>query len=105
MKKLGKYEGIVRLFLLLIVLPIAEYQLSLRARSACGSRYGRSRAGGCRIAYGQRITLRAGTVHSIVPDTTDRIAGGGLLDSLGRFQADGKIAVVRYTPYLTRDGQ
>ena len=31
MKKLGKYEGIVRLFLLLIVLPIAVYQLSLRS--------------------------------------------------------------------------
>lgn len=104
MKKLGKYEGIVRLFLLLIVLPIAVYQLSLRSTVGLWIEVCRSER---RIAESRTDSVSlsaAGTVHSIVPDTTDRIAGGGLLDSLRRFQADGKIAVVRYTPYLTRDG-
>lgn len=104
MNRLGKYEGVVRLVLLLAVLPVAVYQLSLRHTVGLWSEVCRSER---LIAESpaDSVSLSAtGTVHSIVLDTTDRIAGGGLLDSLGRFLADGEVAVVRYTPYLTRDG-
>lgn len=104
MNRLGKYEGVVRLVLLLAVLPVAVYQLSLRHTVGLWSEVCRSER---LIAESpaDSVSLSAtGTVHSIVLDTTDRIAGGGLLDSLGRFLADGEAAVVRYTPYLTRDG-
>lgn len=104
MKRLGKYEGILRLMLLLVVLPIAVYQLSLRHTVGLWSEVCRSERLIAESPADSLSSSAAGRAHSIVLDTTDRIAGGGLLDSLGRFLADGEVAVVRYTPYLTRDG-
>lgn len=99
MKRLGKYGGIVRLALLLIVLPVAVYRFSL----------GRTVALWGEVREGERIieAAEAGNERNApaaVLDTAERIAGGGLLDSLSRFLAGGEVAVVRYTPFLTRDG-
>lgn len=104
MKRLGKYEGVVRLVLLLVVLPLAVYRLSLRHTVGLWSEVCRSERLIAESPADSLSSSAAGSDHSIAPDTADRIAGGGLLDSLGRFLADREATVVRYTPYLTRDG-
>lgn len=104
MKRLGKYEGIARLALLLVVLPAAVYRLSLGRTVGLWSEVCRSERLIAESPVDSLSSSGCGGAHSTVLDTADRIAGGGLLDSLGRFLADGEAAVVRYTPYLTRDG-
>lgn len=100
MKRLGRYEGIARLALLLVILPAAVYRLSLSRTLALWSE----------VREEQR-TIAEAVVDPAQPaaipaalDTVELIAGGGLLDSLGRLAADAEVEVVRYSPYRTREG-
>lgn len=100
MKRLGKYGGIVRLALLLIVLPVAVYRFSLGRTVAL---WGEVREGERIIAAAEAAPVQPDASVAML-DTVELIAGGGLLDSLSRFLAGGEVAVVRYTPFLTRNG-
>ena len=98
MKRLGRYEGIARLALLLVILPAAVYRLSLSRTLALWSE----------VREGERTIAEADLMQSATTpaalDTVELIAGGGLLDSLGRLAADAEVEVVRYSPYRTREG-
>ena len=94
MNRIGKYEGVVRLVLLLVVLPAAVYRLSL----------GRTVALWGEVRRTER-TLAETDSASIQPDASvELIAGGGLLDLLERLDPDSSVRIVSYTPYLTRKG-
>lgn len=100
MKRLGRYEGIARLALLLVILPVAVYRLSLSRTLALWSEV---REGERTIAEAEADLAQPAAISAGL-DTVELIAGGGLLDSLGRLAADAEVEVVRYTPYMTRRG-
>ena len=96
MNRIGKYEGVVRLVLLLVVLPAAVYRLSL----------GRTVALWGEVCRAER-TLAETDSASIQPDasvvmldTVELIAGGGLLDLLERLDPDSSVRIVSYTCLL-----
>ena len=98
MNRIGKYEGVVRLLLLLFVLPAAVYRLSL----------GRTVALWDEVRRAERTLAEIAPVQTDTPaamlDTVELIAGGGLLELLERFGPDSSVRIVSYTPYLTREG-
>lgn len=100
MKRLGRYEGIARLALLLVILPAAVYRLSLSRTLALWSEV---REGERTIAEAKADPTQSAATPAAL-DTVELIAGGGLLDSLGRLAADAEVEVVRYSPYRTREG-
>lgn len=98
MNRIGKYEGVMRLVLLLVVLPAAVYRLSL----------GRTVALWGEVRRAERTLAEIAPVQTDMPaamlDTVELIAGGGLLDLLERLDPDSSVRIVSYTPYLTREG-
>ena len=98
MNRIGKYEGVVRLVLLLVVLPAAVYRLSL----------GRTVALWGEVRRTERMRAAAAPVQPdasvVMLDTVELIAGGGLLELLERLDPDSSVRIVSYTPYLTRKG-
>ena len=94
MNRIGKYEGVVRLVLLLVVLPAVVYRLSL----------GRTVALWGEVRRTER-TLAEAEAAPVQPDASVvMLAGGGLLDLLERLDPDSSVRIVSYTPYLTRKG-
>ena len=101
MKRLGKYEGLTYLTLLVIILPLVVWRLSL-ARTV--ERWGDIRRGKREIAAFAADSTGARPAAAAL-DTVELIAGGALLERIGRDAAGSGVAVVRYTPYLTRSGE
>ena len=100
MKWLGKYEGVARLALLLVVLPAAVYRLSLgRTVALWGEVYRAERT----IAEAEAAPVQPDAAV-VMLDTVELIAGGGLLELLERLDPDSSVRIVSYTPYLTRKG-
>lgn len=100
MKWLGKYEGVARLALLLVVLPAAVYRLSLgRTVALWGEVYRAERT----LAEAEAAPVQPDTPAALL-DTVELIAGGGLLELLERLGPDSSAEVVSYTPYRTREG-
>lgn len=100
MKRLGRYEGIARLALLLVILPAAVYRLSLSRTLALWSEVREEQR---TIAEAVADPAQPAAIPAAL-DTVELIARGGLLDSLGRLAADTGVEVVRYSPYRTREG-
>ena len=100
MKWLGKYEGVVRLVLLLVVLPAAVYRLSLGRTVALWSEVCRAER---TIAEAEATPVQPDASAAML-DTVELIAGGGLLELLERLDPDSSVRIVSYTPYLTREG-
>ncbi len=100
MNRLGKYGGVSYLLLLIVVLPLAVWRLSL-ARTF--DRWQEIRRSERTIATLSADSSAIETIRFRF-DTTELIAGGGLLDRMNR-RANGRhVSVVRYTPYLTESG-
>ena len=100
MNRIGKYEGVVRLVLLLVVLPAAVYRLSLGRTVAL---WGEVRRTERTLAEAEAAPVQPDASVAML-DTVELIAGGGLLDLLERFDPDSSVRIVSYTPYLTRKG-
>ena len=100
MNRIGKYEGVVRLVLLLVVLPAAVYRLSLGRTVALWSEVCRAER---TLAEAESAPVQPETPAAML-DTVDLSAGGGLLDLLERHDPDSSVRIVSYTPYLTRKG-
>ena len=100
MNRIGKYEGVVRLVLLLVVLPAAVYRLSLGRTVALWSEVCRAER---TLAEAESAPVQPDTPAAML-DTVELIAGGGLLDLLERHDPDSSVRIVSYTPYLTRKG-
>lgn len=100
MKWLGKYEGVARLILLLVVLPAAVYRLSLGRTVALWSEVCRAER---TLAEAESAPVQLDTPAAML-DTVELIAGGGLLELLERLDPDSSVRIVSYTPYLTREG-
>ena len=100
MNRIGRYEGVVRLVLLLVVLPAAVYRLSLGRTVALWGEVCRAER---TIAETDSASIQPDTPAAML-DTVELIAGGGLLDLLERLVPDSSVRVVSYTPYLTREG-
>ena len=96
MNRIGKYEGVVRLVLLLVVLPAAVYRLSLGRTVAL---WGEVRRTERMLAEAEAAPVQP-DASVVMLDTVELIAGGGLLELLERRDPDS----VSYTPYLTRKG-
>ena len=100
MNRIGRYEGVVRLVLLLIVLPAAVYRLSLGRTVALWGEVCRAER---TIAEAETAPVQPDTSAGML-DTVELISGGGLLDLLERLVPDSSVRIVSYTPYLTREG-
>lgn len=100
MNRIGKYEGVVRLVLLLVVLPAAVYRLSLGRTVALWGEVCRAER---TIAKADSASIQPDTPAAML-DTVELIAGGGLLELLERLGPDSSAEVVSYTPYRTRKG-
>ena len=100
MKWLGKYEGVARLALLLVVLPAAVYRLSLGRTGALWSEVCRTER---TLAEAEATPVQPDASAAML-DTVELIAGGGLLELLERLDPDSSVRIVSYTPYLTRKG-
>ena len=100
MNRIGKYEGVVRLVLLLVVLPGAVYRLSLGRTVALWGEVCRAER---TIAEAEAAPVQPDAAV-VMLDTVELIAGGGLLDLLERLDPDSSVRIVSYTPYLTREG-
>ena len=100
MNRIGRYEGVVRLVLLLIVLPAAVYRLSLGRTVAL---WGEVRRAERTLAEAEAAPVQPDTPAALL-DTVELIAGGGLLELLERLGPDSSAEVVSYTPYRTREG-
>ena len=100
MKWLGKYEGVARLVLLLVVLPAAVYRLSLGRTVALWGEVCRAER---TIAEADSASIQPDTPAAML-DTVELIAGGSLLELLERLGPDSSVRIVSYTPYLTREG-
>ena len=100
MNRIGKYEGVVRLVLLLVVLPAAVYRLSLGRTVAL---WGEVRRTERTLAETDSASIQP-DASVVMLDTVELIAGGGLLDLLERLDPDSSVRIVSYTPYLTRKG-
>lgn len=100
MNRIGKYEGVVRLALLLVVLPAVVYRLSLGRTVAL---WGEVRRAERTLAESATTPVQPATPVAML-DTVELIAGGGLLELLERFDPDSSVRIVSYTPYLTRKG-
>ncbi|WP_418679901.1 hypothetical protein [Alistipes ihumii] len=100
MNRIGKYEGVVRLVLLLVVLPAVVYRLSLERTVAL---WGEVRRAERTLAESATTPVQPATPVAML-DTVELIAGGGLLDLLERLDPDSSVRIVSYTPYLTREG-
>ena len=100
MNRIGRYEGVVRLVLLLVVLPAAVYRLSLGRTVALWGEVCRAER---TIAEAETASIQPDTPAAML-DTVELIAGGNLLDLLERLVPDSSVRVVSYTPYLTREG-
>ena len=100
MKWLGKYEGVARLALLLVVLPAAVYRLSLGRTVALWSEVCRTER---TLAEAEATPVQPDASAAML-DTVELIAGGGLLELLERLDPDSSVRIVSYTPYLTRKG-
>ena len=97
MNRIGKYEGVVRLVLLLVVLPAAVYRLSLGRTVAL---WGEVRRTERTLAETDSASIQP-DASVVMLDTVELIAGGGLLDLLERLDPDSSVRIVSYTPYLT----
>lgn len=102
MNRIGKYEGVVRLVLLLVVLPAAVYRLSLGRTVALWSEVCRAERT-LAEAESESAPVQPDTPAAML-DTVELIAGGGLLELLERLDPDSSVRIVSYTPYLTREG-
>ena len=100
MKWLGKYEGVARLALLLVVLPAVVYRLSLERTVAL---WGEVRRAERTLEEAEAAPVQPDTPAALL-DTVELIAGGGLLELLERLGPDSSAEVVSYTPYRTREG-
>lgn len=100
MNRIGRYEGVVRLLLLLVVLPAAVYRLSLGRTVAL---WGEVRRAERTLAEAEAAPVQPDTPAAML-DTVELIAGGGLLELLERLGPDSSAEVVSYTPYRTREG-
>ena len=100
MNRIGKYEGVVRLLLLLVVLPAAVYRLSLGRTVAL---WGEVRRAERTLAEAESASVQPDMPAAML-DTVELIAGGGLLELLDRLDPDSSVRIVSYTPYLTREG-
>ena len=100
MNRIGRYEGVVRLVLLLVVLPAVVYRLSLGRTVAL---WGEVRRAERTLAEAEAAPVQPDTSAAML-DTVELIAGGGLLELLERLGPDSSAEVVSYTPYLTREG-
>lgn len=100
MNRIGKYEGVVRLVLLLVVLPAAVYRLSLGRTVVL---WGEVRRTERTLAEAEAAPVQP-DASVVMLDTVELIAGGGLLDLLERLDPDSSVRIVSYTPYLTREG-
>ena len=100
MNRIGKYDGVVRLVLLLVVLPAVVYRLSLERTVAL---WGEVRRAERTLAESATTPVQPATPVAML-DTVELIAGGGLLDLLERLDPDSSVRIVSYTPYLTREG-
>ena len=100
MNRIGRYEGVVRLVLLLVVLPAAVYRLSLGRTVALWGEVCRAER---TIAEAETAPVQPDTSAAML-DTVELISGGGLLDLLERLVPDSSVRIVSYTPYLTREG-
>lgn len=100
MNRIGRYEGVVRLVLLLVVLPAVVYRLSLERTVAL---WGEVRRAERTLAEAESAPVQPDTPAAML-DTVELIAGGGLLELLERLDSDSSAEVVSYTPYLTREG-
>mgnify|MGYP005773538931 CR=1 FL=1 len=101
MNRLGKYGGVSYLLLLIVVLPLAVWRLSL-ARTF--DRWQEIRRSERTIATLSADSSAIETIRFRF-DTTELIAGGGLLDRINRYTTGMGVSVVRYTPYLTRSDE
>lgn len=100
MNRIGKYEGVVRLVLLLVVLPAVVYRLSLERTVAL---WGEVRRAERTLAETEAAPVQP-DASVVMLDTVELIAGGGLLELLERLGPDSSAEVVSYTPYRTREG-
>lgn len=100
MNRIGRYEGVVRLVLLLVVLPVVVYRLSLERTVAL---WGEVRRAERTLAEAEAAPVQSDTPAAML-DTVELIAGGGLLELLERLDSDSSAEVVSYTPYRTREG-
>ena len=100
MNRIGKYEGVVRLVLLLVVLPAAVYRLSLGRTVALWGEVCRAER---TLAEAEATPVQPDASAAML-DTVELIAGGGLLELLERLDPDSSVRIVSYTPYLTRKG-
>ncbi|MGN0043805.1 hypothetical protein [Alistipes indistinctus] len=100
MNRIGRYEGVVRLVLLLVVLPAVVYRLSLGRTIAL---WGEVRRAERTLAEADSAPIQPDTPAAML-DTVELIAGGGLLELLERLGPDSSAEVVSYTPYRTREG-
>lgn len=100
MNRIGRYEGVVRLLLLLVVLPAAVYRLSLGRTVVL---WGEVRKAERTLAEAESAPVQPDTPADML-DTVELIAGGGLLELLERLDPDSSVRIVSYTPYLTREG-
>ena len=100
MNRIGRYEGVVRLVLLLVVLPAVVYRLSLGRTVALWGEVCRAER---TLAEADSASIQPDTPAAML-DTEELIAGGGLLELLERLGPDSSAEVVSYTPYRTREG-
>ena len=101
MKRLGKYEGLTYLALLVIILPLVVWRLSL-ARTA--GRWSEVRRNEQRIESLARESRSESLPEDLQTQAPDLLSGGAVLDSLGAVLSDTGVQVVRYMPYRIGQG-
>ena len=97
MNRIGKYEGVVRLVLLLVVLPAAVYRLSLGRTVAL---WGEVRRTERTLAETDSASIQP-DASVVMLDTVELIAGGGLLDLLERLDPDSSLLLTLVVQQLT----
>ncbi len=101
MNRLGRYEGWARLILLLVVVPCVAYCFAFaRTRTL----WKEVRQAEQEIAQAMR-GADLSSVPSVGLDSVELIANGGVLEKMKLWTHDEEIKIVRYTPYITQEGE
>lgn len=99
MKRLGRYEGLVRLILLLVILPLVIYHFSLARTYRLWKKMHRTEQ---LIAQASQESPQAVTVVRL--DSVELIASGEMLDRMKALFIDDHAKIIQYTPWVTQEG-
>lgn len=99
MKRLGQYEGLVRLILLLVILPLVIYHFSLARTYRLWKKMHRTEQ---LIAQASQESPQF--VTAVRLDSVELIASGEVLDRMKALFIDDHAKIIQYTPWVTQEG-